>query len=125
MSRKILFVNDCSTTLLMEQVLFAKRTDYNLIRARDGWDAIQKAVAERPDLILMDGILPNMNACREIRKIQDLQHVPILTVTSVGGPLNIENGFASEHNEDLSKPLNWRNLLEMVDTYLASRRVSQ
>lgn len=109
----------------MEQVLFAKRTDYNLIRARDGWDAIQKAVAERPDLILMDGILPNMHACREIRKIQNLQHVPILTLTSVGGPLSIENGFASEHNEDLSKPLNWRNLLEMVDTYLASRRVSQ
>ena len=99
--------------------MFARRADYNLIRASDGWEAIQKAVAERPDLILMDGILPNMDACREMRKIQELQGVPILLVTRVGGPSNIE-GVAGGPNDDLAKPLNWRNLLEMVDTYLTS-----
>jgi DNA-binding response OmpR family regulator len=125
MSRKILFVDDCSTTLLLEQVAFARRADYNLIRARDGWEAIQKAVIERPDLILMDGILPNMNACHEMRKIQELQHVPILLVTRVGGPSNIENGLASERNDDLAKPLNWRDLLEMVNTYLTSHSVTR
>jgi DNA-binding response OmpR family regulator len=125
MSRKILFVDDCSTTLLLEHVVFARRADYNLIRARDGEEAIQKAVTEQPDLILMDGILPNMNACREMRKIQELQRVPILLVTRVGGPSNIENGLASERNDDLAKPLNWRDLLEMVNTYLTRHSVTR
>lgn len=124
MNRKILFVDDCSTTLLLEQAVLARRANYNLIRARDGWEAIQKAVAERPDLILMDGILPNMDACREMRKIQELQRVPILLVTRVGGPSNIE-GFADGHNDGLAKPLNWRALLEMVDTYLTSHSVNR
>ena len=125
MSRKILFVDDCSTTLLLEHVVFARRADYNLIRARDGEEAIQKAVTEQPDLILMDGILPNMNACREMRKIQELQRVPILLVTSAGGPSNIENGFASGRNDDLAKPLNWRDLVEMVNTYLTRHSVTR
>jgi DNA-binding response OmpR family regulator len=125
MDRKILFVDDCSTTLLLEQVAFARRADYNVIRARDGWEAIQKAVAERPELILMDGILPNMNPCREMRKVLELQHVPILLVTRVGGPSNIEDGIAGQRNDDLAKPLNWRDLLEMVDTYLTSHSVNR
>jgi len=125
MSRKILFVDDCSTTLLLEHVVFARHADCNLIRARDGEEAIQKAVTEQPDLILMDGTLPNMNACREMRKIQELQRVPILLVTRVGGPSNIENGLASERNDDLAKPLNWRDLLEMVNTYLTRHSVTR
>ena len=125
MNRKILFVDDCSTTLLMEQVLPAKQTDYTLIRARDGWEAIQKAEEERPDLILLDGVRQNVDACREMRKIPELQRVPILMITRVGGPSIIENGPPSALNDDLSKPLNWRVLLEMVDTYLDSHSVSR
>lgn len=124
MSRKVLYVDDYSTTLLMEQLLFAKPTDYNLITARDGWGAIQKAVSERPDLILMDGILPNMDACREMSKIQELQRVPIFLITSGKQPPIIENGFASG-SMDLAKPLNWRKLLEMVDIYLTTHSVNR
>ena len=125
MSRKILFVDGCSATLLMKQMVFARRADYNLIRACDGWEAIQKAVVERPDLILMDGILPNMDVCREMRKIQQLQRVPILLVSRVEGPSNIENDFADGPNDNLAKPLNWRDLYEMVNTYLASHGVNR
>ena len=44
----------------MEQVLLAKRTDYNLTTARDGREAIEKAIADPPDLILMDATPPNV-----------------------------------------------------------------
>lgn len=109
----------------MEQVLLANCTDCNLIRARHGWEAVQKAAAEQPDLILMDGTLPNMDACREIRKMQNLQRVPILMVTSFGGPPNIENGFANGYSDDPATSLKWRGLLDMVNTYLASRSVNR
>jgi CheY-like chemotaxis protein len=125
MKYKILFVDDCSTSLLMEQVLLANCTDCNLIRASHGWEAVQKAAAEQPDLILMDGTLPNVDACREIRKMQSLQGVPILMVTTFGGPPNIENGFASGHDDNPATSLKWRGLLEMVNTYLASHSVNR
>jgi|SRR6476620_2487915 CheY-like chemotaxis protein len=123
MSRRILFVDDCSTTLLMEQVLFAKHTDYTLITARDGREAIQKAIADPPDLILMDATRPNVDACREMRKIPELQRIPILLVSNGGEPSNIESGLAS--GNDLGKPLNWHGLFEMVDTYLTSHSVNR
>jgi CheY-like chemotaxis protein len=125
MKYKILFVVDYSTSLLMEQVLLANCMDCNLIRARHGWEAVQKAAAEQPDLILMDGTPGNLDACREIRKIENLRHVPILTLTTFGGPPNFENGFAGGPNDSPATSLKWRGLLEMVDTYLASHSVNR
>jgi CheY-like chemotaxis protein len=125
MKYKILFVDDCSTSLLMEQMLLANCTDCNVIRACHGSEAVQKAQAEQPDLILMDGTLPNMDACRQIRKMQELQRVTILMVTTFGGPSSIENGFADGDNDSPATSLKWRGLLEMVDTYLASRSVNR
>lgn len=125
MKYKILFVDDCSTSLLMEQVLLANCTDCNLIRACHGPEAVQKAKAEQPDLILMDGTLRNMDACRQIRKMQELQRVPILMVTTFGEPSNIEDGFAGGYNDNPATYLKWRGLLEMVDTYLANRSVNR
>jgi len=125
MKYKILFVADYSTSLLMEQVLLANCKDCNVIRACHGSEAVQKALAEQPDLILMDGTLPNMDVCRQVRKMQNLERVPILMVTTFGGPSNIENGFASGDNDNPATFLKWRGLLEMVDTYLASHSVNR
>ena len=122
MNPKILLVDDSNTTLLMEQVLFDRYTKYNLVTARDGQEAIQKALAEEPDLILMDVIMPKMDgfdACREMRKLEKLRRVPIILVTSRGEPANVEIGFASGCNDYLTKPINGRELLEMVNAYLA------
>lgn len=125
MNPKILLVDDSSTTLLMEQMLFDRYTKYNLVTARDGQEAIQKALAEEPDLILMDVVMPKMDgfdACREMRKLKKLQRVPIILVTSRGEPTNVEIGFASGCNDYLTKPINGRELLEMVDAYLEAEK---
>ncbi|MBZ5523657.1 MAG: response regulator [Acidobacteriia bacterium] len=124
-SVKILLVDDSSTTLLMEQMLFTRYTKYGLILARDGHEAVQKAVAEEPDLILMDVVMPNMDgftACREMRKLEKLQHVPIILVTSRGEHTNVEMGFASGCNDYLTKPINGHELLEMVNAYLDGQK---
>ena len=125
MKYKILFVTDCSTNLLIEQVLLANCTDCNLIRARHGSEAIQKAAAEQPDLILMDRTPGNLEACREISKMQNLQRIPILMVSTFAGPPPIENGFASGDSDNPATFLKWRGLLDMVDTYLASHSVNR
>jgi len=121
MNHKILFVDDCSTTLLLEQMRFAGRSDYNLELARDGQEAIQKAVREQPNLILMDATPQNVESCREMRKIEQLKRVPILLVSSAGEPSPIENGIPDSVGNDQTAPLMWKQLFEVVDTYLAGR----
>ena len=59
--KKILLVDDSSTTLLIEEMTFREHTQYGLVLARDGEEAIEKAIAEQPNLILMDVIMPRMN----------------------------------------------------------------
>ena len=108
----------------MEHVLFAKRTDYNLTTARDAREAIERAIEDPPDLILMDATLPNIDACREMRNIPELQRIPILLVSNGGEHSNIEHGFASG-NVDSSKAPNWHGLFEMVNTYLARHSVTR
>ncbi|HET9282907.1 MAG TPA: hypothetical protein VFR24_13195 [Candidatus Angelobacter sp.] len=119
MDHKILFVNDCSTTLLLEQMRFDGRSNYNLIFARNGSEAIQKAMSEQPSLILMDATPQNIEACREIRKIENLQRVPILLVSSAveSGSGNASGNKASSEQ---TSPLMWNQLIEGVNSYLAT-----
>src|ERR1700746_2225116 len=101
LAKKILLVDDSSTTLLMEEMLFREHTSYGLVLARDGEEAVQKAIAEQPNLILMDVVMPRMNgfeACREMRKHAVLTRVPIIMVTSRGESCKVEQGFESGCN---------------------------
>lgn len=122
MKYKVLFVNDCSTTSRMEQMLFAKRTDHNLIMARNGQEALEKAISELPDLILMEASLSNMEACREMRKVRKLHGVPILLLTNYSAlPSEIEDSFDSENHDVPATSLKWRDLFERVNTYLTAQ----
>lgn len=121
MEKKILLVDDSSTTLLMEEMLFREHTNYKLVLARNGEEAVQTAIAEKPSLILMDVIMPKMDgfaACREMRKHASLKRVPIIMVTSRGEAGNVEQGFESGCNDYVTKPINGAELIEIVNGYL-------
>lgn len=125
MKVKVLLVDDSSTALLMEQMLFRDSSCYEVVTARDGQQAVDVAVAEKPDLILMDVVMPKMDgfaACREIRKKQGLEMVPIIMVTSRGEPNNVETGFVCGCNDYLTKPINPIELLQVVNSYLGVGR---
>jgi CheY-like chemotaxis protein len=121
MSAKVLLVDDSSTALLLEETVLKKHTAYEVVTARDGEEAVLKAVTEKPDLILMDVVMPKMDgftACREIRKQEGLKGVPIVMVTSRGEPANVQTGYESGCNAYLTKPINAAELLEMVHLFL-------
>ena len=124
MEQKILLVDDSSTTLLMEEMLFRQHTNYALVLARNGEEAVQTAIAETPSLVLMDVIMPKMDgfaACREMRKHASLKRVPIIMVTSRGESCNVEEGFESGCNDYVTKPINGAELVEIVNGYLQAR----
>jgi CheY-like chemotaxis protein len=82
--KKILLVDDSSTMLLIEQRLL-KDTAYDLVTAQSGEESLEKARLERPDLILMDVVMPGMGgleACARLREREPTRDIPILVVTS-------------------------------------------
>ncbi len=123
MNTKVLLVDDSSTALLMGETVLKQHTSYQIVTARDGAEAVRTALAEKPDLILMDVVMPNMDgfaACREIRKQEPLKGVSIVMVTSRGEPMNVEMGYQSGCNAYLTKPINAAELLEMVRMLLGT-----
>jgi CheY-like chemotaxis protein len=121
---RILLVDDSDTALLVGETVFREHTPYKVLTARNGEEAVQKAVAEQPDLILMDVVMPKMDgftACREIRKQKGLKRMPIVMVTSRGEAANVETGYQSGCDAYLTKPIKATELLELVNMLLGSK----
>ncbi len=82
MAKKILVVDDSPTGL---KSVTAVLKDYDIITATDGKEALEKALSEKPDLIVLDVIMPNMDgfqACRKMKKSPELKDIPVIMLTS-------------------------------------------
>ena len=122
--KTILLVDDSKTALLMEQMILKKKGCYRTVLANDGAEAVAKAVAERPDLILMDVIMPRktgFEACRELKRREDTKAIPVILVTTRGEGENVEAGFQSGCNDYVTKPINAQELLTKVRDHMGAR----
>jgi CheY-like chemotaxis protein len=120
--KKILVVDDSKTALLVESMVLRKGP-YELVTASDGVEAVEKAITERPDLILMDVMMPRMGgfeACQALRQREDTQAIPIIMVTTRGEAANVETGFVSGCSDYVTKPINAVELLAKVRDHLGA-----
>ena len=104
----------------MEKAILSKR-DFDFVVARDGEEAVAVSVAERPDVILMDEMMPKMNgfeACRRIRDDPQSKDIPIIMVTTRGEMDNVETGYASGCSDYVTKPINGLELLTKLEDLL-------
>jgi DNA-binding response OmpR family regulator len=111
--KKILLVDDSRTILMMESMILGK-APYNLVTANDGVEGVEKAVAEKPDIILMDVVMPRMDgfaACRELRARPETKDIPIILVTTRGETENVKAGFDAGCTDYVTKPINGVELL--------------
>jgi len=121
MAKKILVVDDSRTALLMEREILEKRAAYQCVTAVDGQEAVEKAQQERPDLVLMDVVMPRMNgfeACKIMRQHPTTREIPIVLVTTRGEETYMEAGFQSGCNDYVTKPVDGAELLALVQSYL-------
>ena len=121
---KILIVEDNPQSMrLLEMVLRAK--NYTLLKATDGEEALDIAIREQPDLIIMDIQLPKMNGLEVIRKLRETPvfgHTPIIAITAYAMKGDRERVIESGCNVYLSKPINTRELPEMIAEMLLQRQ---
>jgi DNA-binding response OmpR family regulator len=118
--KKVLLVDDSKTILLMERMILGNSA-YDLVTALDGEEAVEKARAELPDLILMDVVMPRMNgfeACRRIRGGAGTAAIPIIMVTTRDEIESVEAGYESGCAGYVIKPIDARELLATVRSFL-------
>jgi DNA-binding response OmpR family regulator len=118
--KKILLVDDSSTVLLMEKMILSK-SEYDVVTARDGVEGVDKARSERPDLILMDVVMPRMDGFEAVRKLREddsTRSIPVIMVTTRGELQSVETGYASGCSDYVTKPINGLELLTKVRSCL-------
>jgi CheY-like chemotaxis protein len=118
--KKILLVDDADTILMVERMVLSKGP-YDVVTAKDGKEGVARAEAERPDLILMDVVMPNMNgfeACRRLRETEATRAIPIIMVTTRAEAKNVQTGFESGCTDYVAKPINGPELLAKVRSCL-------
>ena len=124
MPEKILIVDDHPLHMkLMEMTLRDK--NYTLIKATDGQEALDMAVRERPDLILMDIRLPKMNGfevTKKLRENPEFSHTPIIALTAHAMAGDRESVIKSGCDTYLSKPVDTRQLPAVIAEMLLKRR---
>lgn len=119
-NKKILVVEDSPTTRKVIG-LTLKQKGYALVEAQDGLEALSLMNEERPDLILLDIILPKMDGYRIlsiIKKTQDLKDTPVILLTSKDGLINKAKGRLAGATAYLTKPFEPKELIGTVRKYL-------
>jgi two-component system cell cycle response regulator len=115
-AKKILLVEDSDTTRLTNRIMISRRTGYTVIPVANGAEALKLARTEKPDLVLMDIMMPGMDGlevCRRMRKQAATEKIPIVLLTFRVGEESISDGFASGCTAYLKKPV---EMDELVDT---------
>ncbi len=123
MKEKILIVEDNPLNMrLIEMTLRPK--DYRLLGATDGEKALDMAIREKPDLIIMDISLPKVSGLevtKRLRQMPAFNHIPIIAVTAhamKGDEAEIIDAGCDAY---LPKPINTRQLPEVIAELLRQR----
>jgi twitching motility two-component system response regulator PilH len=115
-TKTILCADDSLTALTMHQMIL-KSHGYRVVTAQDGFEAVTKAGLERPDLILMDVVMPRMTgfeAVKQLRNDAATRSIPVIMVTTRAEPKVIETCFQAGCNDYVNKPVDGAILLSKV-----------
>lgn len=117
MGKKILVVDD-EKNIVDILKLNLQKEGYTVMEAYDGAEAVEKALptdpADKPDLILLDVMLPEMNGFEVCRKVRDNSSVPILMITAREDEVDKVLGLEIGADDYITKPFSMRELMARV-----------
>lgn len=120
MQKKILLIEDYPHIVEVLRVRLSN-AGYDVIVAFDGQEGLRLARTEKPDLIILDVMLPKMNGyklCRLIKFDGRYKHIPIFMLTSRRRQADKELGLSTGADEYLVKPYEPHELIKLINKYL-------
>lgn len=126
MPRKILIVEDNEDNRELA-VKVLRNKGFETVTAVDGEEAIEKAVSEKPDLILLDISLPKLDGyevAKRLKNMEDFREIPIVAFTAHAMKGDREKVIVAGFEGYISKPINIREFPDQVKLYLRGKRES-
>ena len=120
MDKKVLIADDEQNIVISLEFLM-KREGYQVEVANDGEEAVRRIRASRPDLVLLDVMMPKKSGfevCQEVKSDPALGGVRILMLTAKGRDTEVAKGLALGADAYMTKPFSTRELVDKVRNLL-------
>lgn len=121
MANKILIADDDPVILKLLQVNL-EMEGYDVVMAEDGQAAVQQANTAKPDLIILDIMMPKMDGLsvrQALLETPDLKDTPVIFLSARAQLTDIQKGYAAGVTEYVTKPFDPNDLLELIEQVLA------
>ncbi len=123
---KILIIDDDADFIAVTKMVLESRSDYQVLTADNGVFGLPIAKAEKPDLIILDVIMPfedGFTTSRQFKADPELKKIPIIILTSFSQRMgetdvSVAQGMDLEAEDYVEKPVSPQQLLDRVDRLL-------
>ena len=119
-NRLILFIDDNEVDRRFIEKILIKR-DYRVVLANDGESGLETAQREKPDLILLDVVLPGISGievCKRLKKDDATKNIPVIFLTGMDTPKNLIDCYEYGAEDFLNKSISSRLLIHQIELTL-------
>jgi DNA-binding response OmpR family regulator len=123
---KILVIDDEPFILMMLEDKL-KRSGFAVITSRESVNALELVRKERPDLIVLDWMMPEISGieiCRQLKADPELSSIPIFMLTAKGQEEDEKKGMKFGANRYITKPFSPKALVDIIEKELQDRNIS-
>ena len=120
MTAQILVVDDVVANIKLLEAKLASEY-YDVITAKDGFEALAKTKEHKPDLVLLDVMMPGMDGfetCKKLKEDPGVSHIPVVMVTALSEKSDRIKGLESGADDFLTKPINDMALFSRVKSLI-------
>jgi len=124
MAKKIMVVDD--EPYIARVIKFKlEQEGYTVISANDGQSGLQKIKEEKPDMVLLDVMMPGLSGyevCQKIKQDAELAGIPVVILTAKGQERDREQGLTMGASDYITKPFSPNRLLELVKNMIGDAK---
>ncbi len=118
--KRVLIVDDNEANIHLVRFILEKH-GFKAIEARNGVEGIELAISEKPDLVLLDVQLPDIDGLEVVKRIRACEadgSIPIIALTSYAMPGDREKMLAAGCNGYIAKPIDVKTFIPEIERYL-------
>jgi len=120
--KRVLIVDD-EAYVIRSLGFVLQRAGYAVLEARDGQQALEVIHRERPDLVILDIMLPGVDGyevCRQVKSSEEFCSIPVVMLTAKGQDVDREQALAAGADEYMTKPFSPSRAVETINSLLGA-----